>query len=191
MSCSLSLRCLEIASKLTLKGWQLGCCQPLRVCNWCWMGVDKEGLSNSSTKTFKSLILKSEFTSLWTFKAKWLSHCSSTVVYNISFCSIKSKCKILLHLCLEVASKLAKFSQLALVLDYCWEFRMLRSILLLDHSVQCALWTVRERNTLNLQTENLTRLWIYELPGYTLGAEGIYTLCFLCFYSIFVMDSST
>jgi hypothetical protein len=54
------------------------------------MGVDKEGLSNSSTKTLKGHFLKSEFTSLSTFKAKLLSHFSSIVVYDIPFCRSES-----------------------------------------------------------------------------------------------------
>ena len=54
------------------------------------MGVDKEGLSNSNTKALKGHFQKNEFTSLSTFKAKLLSHCSSTVVYDIPFCSSES-----------------------------------------------------------------------------------------------------
>ena len=51
------------------------------------MGVDKEALSGSCTKTLKGNFLKSDFTSLSTFKAELLSHCSSTVTYDVSFSS--------------------------------------------------------------------------------------------------------
>jgi hypothetical protein len=43
------------------------------------MCVDEEGLSSSSTKTFKCLFLKSEFTNVSTFKAELLSHGPSLV----------------------------------------------------------------------------------------------------------------
>ena len=49
------------------------------------MGVDKGELSSRCTKTFKGHFLKSEFTSLSTFKAQLLSHCSSAEVYDIPF----------------------------------------------------------------------------------------------------------
>lgn len=45
-------------------------------------GVDKEELSSMCTKTFKGNFLRSDFTSLSTFKADLLSHCSSTTVYD-------------------------------------------------------------------------------------------------------------
>ena len=51
------------------------------------MGVDKEELSTRFTKTFKGHFLKSGVTSLSTFKAELLSHCSSTPVYDIQFSS--------------------------------------------------------------------------------------------------------
>ena len=55
------------------------------------MGVDKEELSSRCTKTFKGHFLKSwvifSNVSLSTFKAKLLSHCSSTVVYDIPISS--------------------------------------------------------------------------------------------------------
>ena len=51
------------------------------------MGVDKEELSRRCFKTFKGHFLKS---GLSTFKAELLSHCSSTVVYEISFSSSES-----------------------------------------------------------------------------------------------------
>ena len=47
------------------------------------MGVDKEEMSSRYTKTFKGHFIKSEVTSLSTFKAELLSHCSSTAVYDI------------------------------------------------------------------------------------------------------------
>ena len=49
----------------------------------CWMVVDKE-LSSRCTQTFMG---HCGVTSLSTFKAKLLSHCSATVVYDIPFSS--------------------------------------------------------------------------------------------------------
>ena len=54
------------------------------------MGVDNEEISSRFTKTFKGHFLKSEVTILSSFKAQLLSHCSSTVVYDISFFSSES-----------------------------------------------------------------------------------------------------
>ena len=58
------------------------------------MGVDKEELSSRFTRTFQGHFLKSEDTSLLTFKTELLSNCSSTVVYDIPFHSSES---VLLH----------------------------------------------------------------------------------------------
>ena len=49
--------------------------------------VKTKDSSPVGTKTFKGPFLKSEFTSLSTFKAEVLSYCSSNAVYDIQFCS--------------------------------------------------------------------------------------------------------
>jgi hypothetical protein len=50
---------------------------------------------------------------------------------------INGQSEVFSHLCLEVASKLANFSQLAWVLDCCCKVRELGSILLLAQSGHC------------------------------------------------------
>ena len=50
------------------------------------MGVDKEELFT----TYPNIQRQKEFTSCSTFKAELLSHCSSTVVYDIPYCSSES-----------------------------------------------------------------------------------------------------
>jgi hypothetical protein len=51
------------------------------------MGVDKEELSIRCIKQFKGHFLNSVVTSVSTFKAEFLSNCSLTAVYEITFSS--------------------------------------------------------------------------------------------------------
>jgi hypothetical protein len=66
------------------------------------MGIDKEELSSRFTKKFKGHFLKREVTNVSTFKTELLSHCSSTVVYDMPFSGsvstfVQCKIAILLH----------------------------------------------------------------------------------------------